>query len=310
LKVIFIAGASRTGSTILSQILGQVEYVCSPGELAHIWDRGLAQNRLCGCGKSFGQCAFWEAVVQDAFPNDASLDLPELTMLTESVQRFRFLPFHLFSAFVPRFRRKVEFLASHYLRIYESIERTTGTGVFIDSSKHIHGYVLSALSEIELYVIHMVRDPRATAHSWSRKKVWEEQDREKLYFPRIKPATASVHWIFDNISAELLRRRVKNFKRIRYEDFARNPRSTLKSILEFSNVKCSKNIVSNESTVVLSAQHSVSGNSSRFKIGETLIMPDDQWKEKMPKNKQLLVAFLTLPFLFRYGYFRKGKDRN
>src|SRR6476469_754930 len=55
--VLFIAGWGRSGSTLLDRMLGQVPGVFSAGELRDIWDRGVREDRLCGCGQPFHECA-------------------------------------------------------------------------------------------------------------------------------------------------------------------------------------------------------------------------------------------------------------
>ncbi|MBA3432215.1 MAG: hypothetical protein H0U16_12145, partial [Actinobacteria bacterium] len=50
LKVLFIMGWTRSGSTILDNLLGEVEGFFSTGELHYLWRRGLLEGRLCSCG--------------------------------------------------------------------------------------------------------------------------------------------------------------------------------------------------------------------------------------------------------------------
>ena len=68
LKVIFVAGAGRSGSTLLDRMLGSVPRVASVGELRHIWKLGLAEDEFCGCGEPFSACPFWARVVREALP--------------------------------------------------------------------------------------------------------------------------------------------------------------------------------------------------------------------------------------------------
>ena len=55
-RVLFIGGLGRSGSTLLDRMLGQLDGVWSVGELVHIWQRGLQENNLCGCGRRFRDC--------------------------------------------------------------------------------------------------------------------------------------------------------------------------------------------------------------------------------------------------------------
>ena len=63
-KLVFIAGAGRSGSTLLELLLGQFDGVFAAGELHSMWHRGLIENRRCGCGLPFRHCAVWKSVFE------------------------------------------------------------------------------------------------------------------------------------------------------------------------------------------------------------------------------------------------------
>ena len=46
--VLYIAGTGRSGSTVLANILGEVDGVFAAGEVRYLWQRGLKEGRLCG----------------------------------------------------------------------------------------------------------------------------------------------------------------------------------------------------------------------------------------------------------------------
>ncbi len=76
-KVLYILGAWRSGTTLLDRLLGQVKGFFSTGEIKVIWDRvfghvwGLGEysgeDVLCGCGIPFKSCPFWTGVFRQAF---------------------------------------------------------------------------------------------------------------------------------------------------------------------------------------------------------------------------------------------------
>jgi len=59
IRVLYIGGWGRSGSTLLDLILGQAPGLFSAGEVREIWQSGLAENRLCGCERPFRDCSFW-----------------------------------------------------------------------------------------------------------------------------------------------------------------------------------------------------------------------------------------------------------
>ncbi|MGH9058576.1 MAG: hypothetical protein ACRDZY_03535, partial [Acidimicrobiales bacterium] len=76
-KVLYIAGWGRSGTTILDSVLAQLHGFCSVGELRWLWDRGLTEGWPCGCGAKVAVCEFWKQAVDLAF-GDAMPDLGAL----------------------------------------------------------------------------------------------------------------------------------------------------------------------------------------------------------------------------------------
>src|SRR3954452_12149224 len=62
-RVLSIVGPGRSGTTILGNILGEVEGVTNAGELRWLWRRGLMERRPCGCGLPPAECPRWSAVL-------------------------------------------------------------------------------------------------------------------------------------------------------------------------------------------------------------------------------------------------------
>ena len=67
IKVVYIAGHNRSGSTLLDRMLGQIEGFIAVGELRQLWWRGLEENQACGCGAPFHDCRFWAEVIRTAY---------------------------------------------------------------------------------------------------------------------------------------------------------------------------------------------------------------------------------------------------
>src|SRR5947209_4769350 len=91
-RVTYIAGAGRSGSTLLAMMLGTLPGWVSVGELRHLWARGVEENQLCGCGEPFLSCPFWNAVGQVAFDGWERSPHARMRVLQPRVDRFRRLP--------------------------------------------------------------------------------------------------------------------------------------------------------------------------------------------------------------------------
>ena len=62
-KVLYIAGTARSGSTHLGNIISERYDFINVGELRYIWDRGIIDNWQCYCKKSFKQCDSWSSII-------------------------------------------------------------------------------------------------------------------------------------------------------------------------------------------------------------------------------------------------------
>src|SRR5947209_19958625 len=74
-RVLYVGGCGRSGSTLLDRMLGQVPGVLAIGEVVHIWRRGVGEDQLCGCGKAFTDCEFWSEVGDVAFGGWGGFDV-------------------------------------------------------------------------------------------------------------------------------------------------------------------------------------------------------------------------------------------
>ena len=66
-KVLYIAGQGRSGSTILGDTLGQVEGFAHVGEFLEFWGILTAGRVPCGCGVPVVACKMWEDVLKEAY---------------------------------------------------------------------------------------------------------------------------------------------------------------------------------------------------------------------------------------------------
>ena len=46
-RVLYLGGLGRSGSTVIERLTGQLPGVCAVGELVHLWDRGVTDGERC-----------------------------------------------------------------------------------------------------------------------------------------------------------------------------------------------------------------------------------------------------------------------
>ena len=304
IPVLFIACAGRSGSTLLDRIIGMHDGFCSAGELRFIWERSFGENQLCGCGAPFYDCAFWGEVSSMAFGVEAArVDVTTAISLRRSLDEIRYAPWLIQSHSPACYQSALLVYRELLERLYRGILQASGDRVIVDSSGDAtHGLILSRMRNVELHVVHLIRDPRAVAFSWKRAHRRPEIHWTSEGMPTEHARTSATRWMMHNTMAELLSRSAASYFRVRYEDFVADPGAALSRILapyEWMSGRPTS-IVGKE--VVLGPTHTVSGNPMRFKHGPLTIELDAEWRDAMVPRDRRSVTSLTLPLLAKYGY--------
>jgi hypothetical protein len=223
--------------------------------------------------------------------------IPNSAIRTRSLVA-RFLPGR------PGFPRRLEEEDVRVLeRLYRRIAAVANASVIIDTSKSpMYAMLLEQIPGVQLYVVHLVRDPRATAFSMGRRKYDPAGGRFLAQVGRLRNALVWLTW--NLVTEGLWNRRWSSarYLRIRYEDFARTPRPFLQTILHFVGVPGDAPPVSFDGEVAIRPTHSAAGNPDRLRTGSIPIRMDDEWKTKTAWPQKVLTFLLTWPLLFRYGY--------
>jgi hypothetical protein len=312
--VLYIGGHGRSGSTILAQTLGQIPGFVNVGELWQVWYRGLRGNERCGCGQPFYSCEFWRAVGEEAFGGWGNVDVDKLVEFRPYLKRRRYAPHYVLAAGPGIRSRKMNTLLEEcgpvLERLYRAIQRVSGAGVIVDSSKRLsYAVLLSLLPFTDLRVVHLVRDSRAVAYSWSRSKESSAAVGGRL-MPRMSPSEASRAWSLQNGWYGFLSG-VLRLSRLRYEDFVSDPTFYLAETLMRVGLDDTGSLPAVRGReILLSADHTVSGNPARFRTGKVELQPDEEWKVKMRGVDKNVVTALTAPLLLKYGYLgRRTSER-
>ena len=310
-RVVYIGGAGRSGSTLTERLLGQLPGVCTVGEVVYMCQRGIVEGNRCGCGEPFRRCAFWHDVLAAAFGGWDKVNVARVAELKAAVDRTRFIPWLLAPAVRPAFRRALDEYMSYNTKLYDAIAVVSGCGVVVDSSKNASfAFCLRACAGLELRVIHIVRDSRAVAYSWTR-KVRRPEAMVPSYLPTNAPARTAWNWSYQNGALELLARIGTPTLRVRYEDLVAAPEVTLARIAAFSGLAVGDHelgFVGSDGKrrwADLGVAHTASGNPMRFATGRIPIRIDDEWRTAMSAAQRATVTAVTLPLLMHYGYLTR-----
>lgn len=300
-KVLFIGGTGRTGSTLVDRILGSSPNWLSGGELAFFWRFGLKDGGLCSCGEEIARCPFWSAALEIAA--DSSTFDPQ--RMIDLRKRFwsAHLPLMIFPSLSRRKLDQLEEFPRIVGRLYEAALEISGNKVLVDSSKDVHySYLMRERSGIDLYFLHLVRDPRAIGNSWQRRRVEtgfggrSEMERRGL----LKTTT---YFTVSNLAAEALwRKKPDRYRLLRYEDFVEDPVSVCQQIAEFVGEDIDLRGVLEGHRFQPSSGHTTWGNPNRFENSQITIRKDDGWKSEQAHWKSFLLGLMNTPLAGRYGY--------
>ena len=301
-QVLYLAGSGRSGSTVVTTLLGQLPGFFAAGELRYLWSRGVVQDHVCGCGQPFSACPVWSAVTAGT---DERGRTDAENIGRRLLQRLRVLRVPLMLA-----RRAVGLppVPPHpddavIASMYRALAEHTGARVVVDSSKlPPYGLLLGRLPGVRVHVLHVVRDPRATAFSWLRRKVSRDLDDDAL-MPRQQPVKSSLLWLLWNLMTALAwRSGDAQVSRFRYEDFVRDPQQVLAPVVRALGAEPADLPFEDAHTVRLAPTHAVAGNPNRRDSGTVRVRPDLEWTTAMRRRDRWVVTALTWPGLLRFRY--------
>jgi hypothetical protein len=300
-RVVYIGGTGRSGSTLLARLLSGVPGVVAVGELRYVLERGMTQDHLCGCGRPFRACPFWAEVFARALPDAADVDaaVAALIALSRGVDRNRYIPAHVWPRVRTRaFARRLDAYAAFLTRLYRAIAEVSGAAVIVDSSKDpSYAFVLHSTRTLDLGILHLLRDSRAVAFSWTRRKERPEVHSHVAHMATRTPTRSGVLWTAYHLLFEWLERHATRYRRVRYEDFVADPGPGLADIAAWLQTGAAVDSLRNAEVV-----HDISGNPLRFSPEPLRVSEDDEWRSRLPARDRRIVNALTGPLLRRYGY--------
>lgn len=284
---LYVAGAGRSGSTLLGMVLGREAGAFNCGELILLWSR-LSADALCQCGVPVTRCEVWADVAAGV---RRQLGSPSFAELAERIAGLR--PWHL-DARVPR-----PTAADVELRevTERAVEEVTGASTLIDTSKASFALATATYRKRPLTVVHLVRDPRAVAYSNLQAKVDPARAGAIHLAPRPVWKSA-LQWSMANLCTERVlhglvgRSRLYSATRLRYEAMTLAPDDSLAPVVASMAAPAGRTSVP--------GGHAVAGNPVLF--DEAPIRPDDRWISAMTRGQNVVVAAIAGPLMVRYGY--------
>lgn len=298
-KLAFIMAASHSGSTLLSMLLGSHPQATTIGDTGGTSYRKHPDYR-CSCGYKARECPFWQHVIDEVARSGFNIDV------TDFGTRFEYPDNRLINRVLcaehrgpvletirdtvlwlsPGWRRQFRTIAERNVALFETVTKIANAKILIDSSKHPHRVkFLFRIPELQLKVIHLVRDGRGVAHTYINDNGWSV---EKSAF----------EWKRGIQAAEKLLARLDQamWRQVRYEDLCSDPQAELEKLCAFLNLD-PKQVNLN----FRSAGLHVFGNKMRLS-SEQAIHLDDRWRTELTATQISTIEHLAGKQLRKYGY--------
>jgi Sulfotransferase family len=269
IKVIYIGGYGRSGSSLLEYLMTGSSSILACGEVASSLRKRIANAewKSCSCGRAADECPVW------GFLHDSNQPIPN----------------------------------NHTELLHELVENAGSRyTALVDSSKTSWGS-LSAPFRLrrkfgpQFTLVHLTREP--TAVCWSVLKKKDRQARRKgrtLRHRMLRCGWVVLGWGFANLSCEIFASvHRRQYLRLRYEDLARSPADTLQVLFAGLSLKARWDAKRGSDD----NRHQLHGNRIRFReITVEDVKEDLSWKTEMPAKYSRTVRYLSYLLRLRYGY--------
>lgn len=297
LRLVYVVGEVRSGSTLHGILLGAHPGVRTTGELCGLPHRYQETDRVCSCLKTAKDCEFWSAVKAGC---EGRVDLEALEAGQDRFESYRSLLRTLLGARLHS--RALRAHAQRAAEFFRVIAETAGADVVVDLSKRpVRGYVYSLLREegLDVYFLHVVRDSRAVVYSRMARPGTSRF--EDAYLRRV-PWNLGPRWAVTNLLSTMLCSRPKDhYLRVRYEDLVADPARALGAIGKFLHLDLSDVAAAIAQKQPISVSHIIGAN--RVRLEQSIqFSPDFAWRSKLSRGSQRVVWALAGWLAVAYGY--------
>ncbi|OIQ00265.1 MAG: hypothetical protein AUK35_03845 [Zetaproteobacteria bacterium CG2_30_46_52] len=303
IRLLYIAGAGRSGSTLLSSVLGEGDGVCNVGEVQRIWERGILEKGLCGCAKTVEECQFWQETFNAAFDEGInSVNIEEMVRVVNTLVRMRNIISLLLKIKLNKFSDNERICLQQLEKLYVAIYEQHPERIIIDASKYpSYALLLSHVLKLDVFVVHLTRNPFAVAYSWGRKKFNPDRKANMKNMSAFKSTFVWVSWnLFLQVLCSVIYGR--KYMQMKYSSFIDNPNNELSRLENFLDRENIFTRFDKNREMSVAVQHTIAGNPMRFEGERMKLKYDDNWVKNISPVQKIFVHIVSWPWRKFLGY--------
>ena len=247
-QILYVMGTGRSGTTIMDILLSDNPRFLGAGEITHVFQDGIIDQKLCSCGQTMADCMVWGRVFTE-MGTETPADMVKLMRSMEAHITFPLVALRLLK------RKKQQLYASINRRLFCRLA-DSDFDVVIDSSKYAgRGLLLARFFPQNVRVICVTRSPAGLINSF------QKQDTEQP--PKSLIATFA-YYLYALACFSYCRLFLgKNFIPVKYEDMVSDPIGVLERIENRSGLDCSRSKDCLRNDDDLQVGHIITGNRIR-----------------------------------------------
>lgn len=290
---LYVTGASFSGSTLLAFLLNAHPRIVSFSEMGPNLRFVTADDYRCSCGELLLRCPFFldlqrrvqalgsefslrdwkmDFTISRHRPLDILLARPLRSVLLEDIR-------DPLARCWPGYRDTVRWISRRVYHLARAALEMTGKEVFADVQKDsMRVKFLSEMEEIDLRVVHLIRDVRGSVVSFMKNG-------------NLGLAPATRRWLNENMNSERVRRFVPpdRWMRVHYEALCKDPQSTMNALADYIGVE--RAVVPKN---IYDTTHHILGNRMRLGgSGKGSVRLDESWRQILNERDLRTVARLS-----------------
>jgi len=300
-KVLYILGYSRSGSTILNIMLGNIDSMFSAGEINNYLKSAWINDHYCSCGKTASECEFWPTV-KKSMEKSLQIDPTEIISISQKLENWRDLVRTRFSK-TDESKARQEKYDRFNSELITTISELQKKEWVVDASKSpVRLNYLVESNALDCSAVHIVRDPRGVC--WSLMKATRKNVEAGVQtdLPSVS-YIATIKSLYLNAAlAERVKRKIPTKQLlVRYDDLTNSPTETIEAIGSMLKTDTSSLLKLVESDESFQQEHNIAGNRLRMKR-DIKLRHEQSWKSELPTFQFFVITLLTLPLLLKYKF--------